>query len=1312
MKKVISLLLTMVMLLGLAVPFGGFTASAATPSSDYTSILASIYDEDTNTYVMTTADHLLSLGYMIAAGKGEAYTGATFALGADITVNTGVQDAVAAGNTSSLVQYPDTKGKTFRSNIDGRGHTISGLYMVASASTSTGFFGYAQGSNRIDVKNLAIVDSYASSTQATFGGVFGQTNLVTTDPNKGLHLNNLYLDIDVVSTYTKASDGANSQAATGTVIGTARSSMIHMDSVVSVGNVTVNNARYVGGLIGQVSGGDGFDVTITNSAYYGTITGASKEVGLIVGRLNPSKADMSTLVITHTVAGGAMSGTVPSNHGAFVGWGSVSVIPSVDMTNNLYVSYCSSGVKTHQGANGFVPNTTGTKLVALEDLTGAAGRTTLANNGFKGWLVADGDKAMPALAFDLCYKPATDSDKIMGALLDGNTYTVSSVKQWLAFGYNILAHGVNGDNYFKNKTISLAADITLNQNVQDTVAAGKASTLTAWPNVGGKYFHGSINGNGHTVSGMYMQTTGGSAGFFGYAAGTGTMRIEDLAIVDSYITSNKAIFGGLFGQTNMTSANANEGLILKNLYLDIDVVSTLPDAGTDSATTASSVGTVAGTTRSSRITMDSVVSVGNITVNGTRYVGGLIGQISGGGGSTVNMTNCAYYGTISGASRETGLLVGRMNPSSVVSTLNVSNCVAGGTITSLSSPSVSGAFLGYSSASVIPSISFRNNLYVTYMTHNGTAYTKLYSVADNVTPTVENNTHTTVEALTGQNASALLSENGFTAWTARSEGLVYPSSVCELWFPSTNTKFVGYQLSEAEGARFSIRLVAVTDSLSYEGVGFKISLTCNDTEIGTKNHSQTAYTVYNTLTAMEKGGSTEYTAAELGGAYIFALNINNVPTGCGAIHFLVDTYHVSNETTVYDGRTMAFTVDSSFADLNENVTPGTGSNLPDYEENPSESLPTTTVHENVGFEGLDVEVINGAKLSDYQAKLSELEANGYVRKSYRVTDYNFFAQYDKDGESLWVSYYGTKKQIRISTDGQLLNLQTTPETVASPVTATVNQYANYASQMTDQTMSPGMGYVIKADNGKLIVIDGADTLDVDGFYAYMQEIYGSEHPVIAAWIFTHGHDDHILAAIGILEKYGENMTVEAIYHSFLSETYNDLDTVGIHARIQTLFDQINRLEIPTVTVRTGMQFYVGSVLTSFMYAPDDLFYKNAPSVSSLNDHSLIFSMEHAGQTIMFLGDAISKAEATCISNWSDREWNAEICQVAHHGIQGVSSALYKKIEPKVLLWTCNMVRYNYNYSRFEHTIYLHSLDVENIIAFNGNFTRAFGQFVS
>lgn len=1310
MKKALSLFLCMVMLLGLALPFGSVFASAATlsPSTDYDAILESIYDADTKTYTMTTADHVLALGYMIAAGKGSAYSGRTFALGSDITVNQNVQAAVAAGTTSSLVKYPDTKGKTFFSNIDGRGHTISGLYMVATSSTSTGFFGYAQGTNRIDVKNLSIVDSYASSTKATFGGIFGQINLVTTDPSKGLHVNNVYLDIDLVSTLAGASDG-NTTLSIGSVAGTARSSMVHVDSVVSVGNITVNNTKYVGGIFGQVSGGDGFDVTISNSAYYGTITGGSRETGLIVGRLNPSNPS-SKLTITNTVAGGSFA-NIPANHGAFVGWGSVSAIPTVNLTNNLYVEYATSGVKTHQGANGFVPNTTGTKQVSVANLTGSAGRATLKSNGFDQWLVADGDLAMPAGAFDVYYDPATNYDKIMSSLLNGSTYTVSTTNQWLAFGYSILYHGANADQYFVNKTISLATDITLNKGVQDAAAAGKTSSLLAWPNVGGKYFHGNINGNGHTVSGMYMKTTSGSAGFFGYASGTGTMRIENLAIVDSYITSNKAIFGGLFGQTNMTSANTDEGLIFKNLYLDIDVVSTLANSADDVSPTASSMGTIAGTTRSSRITMDSVVSVGNIIANDTRYVGGLIGQVSGGGGSNVIMTNCAYYGTITGAAKEVGLLVGRLNPTSVVSTLTVENCVAGGSMSTITTPSVTGAFLGYSSASVVPVVTFRNNLYVTYLTQGGISYDQLYSGATAVVPTLTNNTKVNASALNGKTASELLAANGFTAWSAQVEDKVIPTAVRDLWFPSTNTKFVGYQISEAEGARFSIRLIGVVDSLDYDAVGFKINLSCNDAEIGVKNRTQTITKVYGSLTAITPGGTVTYTAEQLGGNYIFALNINNIPAGCGNVDFLVRTFHKNDDVTNFDGRTMAFTLDSSFSDLTETPVEGTPSTSPDATDTPEATAPTETVHTDVGFEGLDVTVSNGARLSDYRQKITDLKAAGYKLVSERVTAYNYFAQMNSETETLWVSYYGTKKQLRISSDGTLLNLPE-KEAVANPVAATVTQYANYASQMADQSMSPGMGYIVKADNGKLIVIDGADTLDVDGFYAEMQKVYGDDHPVIAAWIFTHGHDDHILAAIGILEKYGNAMTVESIHHSFLSEPYNDADTVGIHARIQTLFDQIDRLEIPTVTVRTGMEFYVGGVKTTYLYAPDDLFYKNAPSVTSLNDHSLMFKMEYADETIIFLGDAISKAEVTSISNWSDLEWKSDVCQVAHHGIQGVSSALYKKIAPKVLLWTCNMVRYNYNYSRFEHTIYLHSLDVENIIAYNGTTTLTFGQFVS
>ena len=117
------------------------------------------------------------------------------------------------------------------------------------------------------------------------------------------------------------------------------------------------------------------------------------------------------------------------------------------------------------------------------------------------------------------------------------TLTLENTQDFLEFAENCRL-----DSYSRELQVELKADLN----------------LAGLDFVGIPIFCGTFLGNGHTISGMYMKTTSGSAGFFGYAAGTGTMRVENLAIVDSYITSNKAIFGGLFGQTNMTSANADE----------------------------------------------------------------------------------------------------------------------------------------------------------------------------------------------------------------------------------------------------------------------------------------------------------------------------------------------------------------------------------------------------------------------------------------------------------------------------------------------------------------------------------------------------------------------------------------------------------------------------------------------------------------------------------------------------------------------------------------------------------------------------------
>ena len=104
----------------------------------------------------------------------------------------------------------------------------------------------------------------------------------------------------------------------------------------------------------------------------------------------------------------------------------------------------------------------------------------------------------------------------------------------------------------KNETItaSLMNDIVFNENLLDASGNVQVADPIKWTPIGNTpigtekyYFNGIFNGNGHTISGLYVDG-GDYAGLFGKAQGAPT--IKGVGIVDSYFKGAKYV-GGIAG---------------------------------------------------------------------------------------------------------------------------------------------------------------------------------------------------------------------------------------------------------------------------------------------------------------------------------------------------------------------------------------------------------------------------------------------------------------------------------------------------------------------------------------------------------------------------------------------------------------------------------------------------------------------------------------------------------------------------------------------------------------------------------------------
>ena len=104
----------------------------------------------------------------------------------------------------------------------------------------------------------------------------------------------------------------------------------------------------------------------------------------------------------------------------------------------------------------------------------------------------------------------------------------------------------------------------------------------------------------------------------------------------------------------------------------------------------------------------------------------------------------------------------------------------------------------------------------------------------------------------------------------------------------------GAQNTQAKAGVQDIRFVSTVDTLNCSEIGYYITITAPGME--TMRIKQALHTVYGEIT----GSCGNYTAKQLGGGYIVAFTIKNVPTDLGQITFEVTPYWIDGYGTHYD----------------------------------------------------------------------------------------------------------------------------------------------------------------------------------------------------------------------------------------------------------------------------------------------------------------------------------------------------------------------------------------------------------------------------
>ena len=223
-----------------------------------------------NPYLISTAEELAGLSYMISSGEGSVtnnayyYSGIYFKQTADIDLSAHYWTPI--GGRVDIDQT--TYYRYFSGNYDGGGFTITGIYTL-SIFEHSGLFGdvYGQSSNRATITNVGVINSYIQGYRYV-GGIVGDASYTST-------ITNCYSAATIISNGNDAGGitgyGGNiiNCYNTGKVIGAETVGGISGFGVTVINSFNVGLVQRIDGSLTSVGGIAGENATITNSFYGG-----------------------------------------------------------------------------------------------------------------------------------------------------------------------------------------------------------------------------------------------------------------------------------------------------------------------------------------------------------------------------------------------------------------------------------------------------------------------------------------------------------------------------------------------------------------------------------------------------------------------------------------------------------------------------------------------------------------------------------------------------------------------------------------------------------------------------------------------------------------------------------------------------------------------------------------------------------------------------------------------------------------------------------------------------------------------------------
>ncbi len=276
----------------------------------------------------------------------------------------------------------------------------------------------------------------------------------------------------------------------------------------------------------------------------------------------------------------------------------------------------------------------------------------------------------------------------------------------------------------------------------------------------------------------------------------------------------------------------------------------------------------------------------------------------------------------------------------------------------------------------------------------------------------------------------------------------------------------------------------------------------------------------------------------------------------------------------------------------------------------------------------------------FEAYYNALTAVGYTLHTENRMSTVLCRTYYDDMAVINMTYCSMDKSLRVVVE---------PKTGTTLPAISTPQYTPASDSSVTQVAPCNMCYILKLDNGELIVIDSGNNGTQNYIYEQMKKLSENEKPVVAAWIFTHFHQDHIGGFIDFVSSgYCSKATVKSVIYSFPEAQVLDTASSNDLSNISKWNGVIKSSGATVYKARTGQKYYIGNAEVEMLFTYEDLmpFFVYGDTT---NNTSLIFTVSICGQKLLFLGDATNHSTKLTAQRFTTY-LASDFVQLAHHGL--------------------------------------------------------------